>query len=507
MAGCEGGFKLRLVRVNLPDFSRAGYGQGEPELPYPAVVLDVREFGAVGGGVNDDAQAFQAALDAVGAEGGVVEVAAGRWRIESTWNIRSSRVVLRGAGSNRTILQCSRSLTEILGGGSWGQRGGLLRVWPPSETEVRENERDGEPLVVLERASPAGSRLLAVPVELAGISPGEWLRLEWFDERDGESLLDYLFGETMVGVDKGWVLREPNRPIVRDWVQVVQVRPGILVLAQPIRVPVRPEWSVTLSRYPCLEDVGIEGLSIEFPDGSAPLHHEETGYNGVEMYRTINSWVRDLRVRNGDVGLTLTLSKNVTARDLLFTGTRRMHIGIRVSHSSDCLIEEFSIEAPAIHSLQVLCATHRSVFSRGSGWRMNLDAHRQLPFEVLYTDLDILHGSQTVDIFDSGGTESRGPHAGRKMTYWNIRNWSTGPGTEYEHGPLYEWPEAHLIGLQGDGPTRVHGLVERCQAISHVGEAHPVANLFAYRRSQRLAGRAAEVELLTTESQARCRDW
>src|SRR5687767_1273399 len=53
------------ARSRLPDFSHAGYHQGEKPLPDVPVAGNVKQFGAKGDGTTDDSEAFQAALAAV----------------------------------------------------------------------------------------------------------------------------------------------------------------------------------------------------------------------------------------------------------------------------------------------------------------------------------------------------------------------------------------------------------------------------------------------------------
>ncbi|MFT7582798.1 MAG: hypothetical protein ACI9MR_004481, partial [Myxococcota bacterium] len=68
--------------------------------------LDVRDFGATGDGATDDTDALQAALDAVGSEGGAVYFPPGDYLISAALLPRS-RTLMRGEGSASTIFNTS----------------------------------------------------------------------------------------------------------------------------------------------------------------------------------------------------------------------------------------------------------------------------------------------------------------------------------------------------------------------------------------------------------------
>ncbi|MDZ7778305.1 MAG: glycosyl hydrolase family 28-related protein [Bacteroidales bacterium] len=69
----------------------------------PAAQLNVMDFGGTGDGVTDDAAAIQSAIDAIGAQGGVVYLPGGEFLIQSPLTL-PSRAVLRGVDSLSTHL-------------------------------------------------------------------------------------------------------------------------------------------------------------------------------------------------------------------------------------------------------------------------------------------------------------------------------------------------------------------------------------------------------------------
>jgi hypothetical protein len=84
----------------LHDFSYAGYAHGEREPTAPSSF--VVRVATDGGDMTDE---VQGALDAVAAlDGGVVLLGPGRFRIDGTLAVAHSRVVLKGAGRDKTWL-------------------------------------------------------------------------------------------------------------------------------------------------------------------------------------------------------------------------------------------------------------------------------------------------------------------------------------------------------------------------------------------------------------------
>ena len=80
------------------DWSIAGYPDS---FPQPALVYDVMNFGAVGNGITDDAQAIRDAIDSLHGNQGVIYFPPGQYLVGSTIDLPDS-VILRGATSDST---------------------------------------------------------------------------------------------------------------------------------------------------------------------------------------------------------------------------------------------------------------------------------------------------------------------------------------------------------------------------------------------------------------------
>ena len=66
--------------------------------------VSVKDFGAVGDGVADDTVAIQAAIDAVGTNGGCVNFPSGSYYLTNTLEIINDKVYLKGVGTGASIL-------------------------------------------------------------------------------------------------------------------------------------------------------------------------------------------------------------------------------------------------------------------------------------------------------------------------------------------------------------------------------------------------------------------
>lgn len=93
----------------LPDFSWAGYRNGEQPVVRVSTTFDVLDFGADASGATDSQPAFQAAIDAASLAGGVVTVPEGLFRIDDQLLVTASDVVLRGQGAATSRLWFTRS--------------------------------------------------------------------------------------------------------------------------------------------------------------------------------------------------------------------------------------------------------------------------------------------------------------------------------------------------------------------------------------------------------------
>ena len=90
------GISQTIPASRIADWSNVGYPDS---IPDPSVIFNVMQFGAVGDGITDDANAIRSAIDSLHGTRGVIYFPAGNYLVGSTLDLPDS-VILRGASSD-----------------------------------------------------------------------------------------------------------------------------------------------------------------------------------------------------------------------------------------------------------------------------------------------------------------------------------------------------------------------------------------------------------------------
>jgi hypothetical protein len=409
--------ELWSPRSRLPDFSLAGYRRGEAPYRVPRERISVRDFGAVGDGKADDTAAFQEAF--VRGGGKVIEIPPGRYLLTGLFSLTESHTVLRGAGSDRTVLVFQRPGEKLLPRPAktdgnqpttgWSWAGGLIsiggRAWPgKGEVPVTREQQRGDDRL----------RLASNPFR-----PGDEILLRLRDDED-KSLLQYLYrGQTgdISGLN-AWQVSQVFR--------VREVDREEVILDRPLRFDVQLRWKPVVQEFaPGITDVGIEGICFDFPVEPYQGHFREVGWNPIEIgSNAAHCWLRDIVIRNADNG-PFVGGYFCTVEEIRFeVDPERLsregycgHHGITF-FGNDCLCRRFTFECRFIHDLTVQSAIG-CVFAEGKGVDINFDHHRWAPYENLFTDIEVGRGTR---VFASSGGGMRGNHTAAGATFWCIRS-------------------------------------------------------------------------------------
>lgn len=438
-----------FTHPQIPYVGRAGRGGGAARFPRRPVAADVRDYGAVPDGATDCAPAINRAIAAAGrAGGGTVTIPPGTFRIDGLIQIGYDNVVLRGAGSARTTLYATRSLTELIGvygsryGGTksaWSWAGGLIWLAPKARWDslvgaIKEkawpfegwtgNRRDEwETLTPIEPARQGSWRVkVADPSRL---HPGALVLLRLADD-PAHTLLQHMAGGGPGPAAYSWEDKTKLLSYVPyEWpVRVARVHGRTVTLQRPLPLDLRPEWQPQFTTHVReLTGAGVEGLTLRMIPTPQSEHLLDKGYNGVVLQCAYDCWVDDVRVHDVDNGFGLVAASSCTLRRTRVGGRGEHHPYFCREGSHDNLVEDFTIEertvpAPAgtqLHGINVEGLSSYNVWSRGDMRMGTFDSHRGLPFANVRTDITVDNNGR------HGGDGSAGPLFGARFTHWNVR--------------------------------------------------------------------------------------
>ncbi|MFJ9579164.1 glycosyl hydrolase family 28-related protein [Streptomyces sp. NPDC101191] len=432
----------------IPYVGSAGAHGGAARLPRPPVVENVLAHGATPDGSADSAPAINRALAAAGERGGgTVLVPPGTYRIDGYLHIGDSGVVLRGAGSARTVLRATRSLTELIGpygsryGGdksAWSWAGGLIWLSPRARhaslvAAIRErawpfegwtgNRRDGWTTLTAVRPARRGDRTLTV-TDPSRLHRGQLVLLRLADDAD-HTLLEHMAGDGPGPEAYTWDDKTKLTSYVPyEWpVRITRIDGARVHLERPLPLDARPAWDPRLvSGAEALTGSGVTGLTLQAPLLGQSPHLLDRGYNGVTFQCAYDCWAEDVVVRDVDNGFGLVAASACTLRRTRVEGRGAHHPYFCREGSHDNLVEDFriaarTVPAPAgtqLHGINVEGLSSHNVWSRGVMETGTFDTHRGMPFANVRTEITVRNDGR------HGGDASAGPLYGARFTHWNV---------------------------------------------------------------------------------------
>lgn len=426
-------------RGRLPDFSFAGYHRGEDPIPAIPVVASVKDYGAKGDGVTDDTAAINKAISSISK--GAILIPAGTYKISNIIYIKKPNIVLRGEGKDKTIIKMTKSMTDILGAsGKWSYLGGTIWVdGSVSRTVVAE---------VTKEADRGANQLVLSSV--SGLSVGNSIRLEQTDV--DLTLANALLGDLEIGSN-----RSIGGKLVNFDTKITAISGNTITIDRYLPVEVRALWNPTVVKVKSsVYEVGIENLQVQLPNLVYPGHFKEKGFNGIYLEDVFNSWVKDVKVHNGDTGVALYKAYQSTVQGVTLThysgrpdsGGKSAHRGIGLSGTSnDNLVTSFDLQIVSNHDVSLDGPCAHNVFEDGSGVNIAMDHHGNSTHINLFTNIHVGQGSRP---FSSGGSADAMPHAMAYETFWNIRssNRFPLPGFIKKVTPYKIWgPLINFVGL------------------------------------------------------------
>jgi hypothetical protein len=519
---------LSTEAVYLPDYSYAGYHFGDKHIPSKTntTSVSVTDFGAIPNDNRDDTKAILNALNHAHTIDGHVTVTLpkGRFIVKDILKISRGNITVSGKGMGAqgtqlyfpmplSIIDKTPNLDELRkylrlhnkkqrdteiyiddyfseyswsGGVIWIQKAGTRPV--PYLEELDQQPQK----IAIAKKGKRGENILEVN-DASDISEGDVLRIDWHN-KDGKQggIVKSIYGDTEQVIGSHH-FDFPNRPLVMQPTQIKSVRGNMIEILDPLLHDINNDIPAHLSSWEHLQEVGIEGLSIQFPTGDTYGHHVEQGFNGIYLTSVFNGWIRDVSFNNADSAILTENSGNVTISNIHSYGTRFGHYGIHLGSVHNFLVEDAKIMNSTVHTFSMNTKSTKSVFLRGVGFTQpTLDQHAGANHQNLYDNMTFHIEAERdekgpyYDLWFGGGAGYWQPGHGRYNTTWNSKLLVESGADSNETVRIMgqtEGPDARVIGMYGNRRFDVEHYPS-----PHIGEINSkvaISSLYEYQKQQR----------------------
>lgn len=439
----------------LPDYSYAGYHNGEAPLPTvdgPLFDVTAAPYSADKTGQSDATAAIQKALTAAGtAGGGVVFFPKGRYRIDGVLDVSKSRVVVRGAGSHGdTVSELWFTASAGLGYKSHFTFHGDLVAGPalPLVTEGAQ-----------------GSREVRV-ADASSLKVGDDVQVGW-------TITDAFTAEhNMTGT---WVtFANQWKPFFRRRVVAVDTTqaPHRITLDVPLRYPAKLRDQAAVKKETgALAEIGVESIAVANAVAYADAW-KEIQVHLLELRGIKDGWVRDVRsfpspksspagFHIQGSGLLVKDSKRVTVADTQLEKAQNRGDGgcgylFEITTSNEILVRD-SVGREGRHNFiqnwdfGATGLVFLRIFSEGGRNYLSMDGlslPAQSEFHHSLTMACLIDGATLNDGWNALNRGSYSSGAGitaTQATFWNPRGTGTISSFQFGYG--------YVVGSQG--PTLV----------------------------------------------------
>ncbi len=475
----------------LPDFSYAGYHNGELKLPnFKEQIILATDYGAVANDGLDDSKAIKKALEATKNMPGniVLQLPAGKLILSDILYIERSNFILRGAGIGEggTEIYCPRPLMYLenpealaelreylvkfdkrqrekennidLPFSQYAWCGGIIWTQVPGErvkSYLGSYDISQNVLAKVSKGNRGENMFYANDVK--SLKVGDVVQLELFNKTGEKSnIITDLYKNTNVKVGSHhWEF--PTLPIVRQQVEILKIEGNKITIKTPLTVDILPEYEAQLVEWKHLEEVGIEHLKIQFPNYPSVAHHVEPGFNAIYLTRIYNSWVKDVEISNADSGILTEEIANVTIKDIVTNGSNLAHYTVAMAGVHNVLVNNLKVFNEAVHPLSFNTFSTKNVYQNCEVFvKPILDQHSGANHQNLFDNITVhisAKNDNTYALFEGGGAGYWKPSHGAYSTFWNInvqlQNKHQENSTIVLNG-MQDGPFANLIGVYGN---------------------------------------------------------
>ncbi|KXI30722.1 hypothetical protein AX660_04665 [Paraglaciecola hydrolytica] len=481
----------------LPDFSYAGYANGERQPDTSAFqVINVIDHGIFADDELDDSQALIALLAELKTQNTpvVLQFNSGRYIISSIIFIERSNIVLRGAGSGdsgtefyfpRPLIytQPTEELAELreylvklnkvqkekannilLPYTEWSWSGGFFWTKVPAQRVKSYLEEYDQTIEALSKATQGKQGAFELQVkDSSQLKRGQIVEIQWHNihGKDGP-LLKELYHDKVTNIGSHhWQFT--NLALARQQVEITAINGNKINIKTPLLHNISTDGSVSLVPWQHLKDVGFEHMRFNFAFASYIAHHVEQGANGIYLTRVYNSWIDDVQITNADSGILTEEIANVSIKNVLTNGEKLAHYSVQIGGVHNVLVEGLKVLNPVVHSLSFNTFSSRNVYLNCEiAQHPSLDQHSGVNQQNLFDNIRVFatlkDGASSYPLFAGGGAKYWKPSHGAYNTLWNIQI-TFSNGHERQQPVLLngmtDGPLARLVGITANLPIDI----------------------------------------------------
>ncbi|MBW8191458.1 glycoside hydrolase family 55 protein [Neiella marina] len=433
----------------LPDFSYAGYQWGESPTDIDYQLLDVTDYGVIANDGIDDTPAMLKALLAAHQIATPVNLLfpPGTVLLSQPIFINRSFIRLQGAGDGSTVLAFDRPLLQLpesilaayqidkkkeppaISPVSW--RGGFIWAHPIAdgthgkpEIELQSGQRGKFEVGMLDTSSLTVGDVITV----------RWCRLGC----DLSSFTEHLMDHQPVTLGKGFA---NMNGLVSQYLTVTGIGSDSIRVKEPLAHDIKPDWQVMQLATNMLEQVHLDGFTIQFPELPYAGHHQEQGFNGVYLHRVSQSSVSNVTVEHADNAFFMNDSTTSSLSNIEVRG-REGHYSIAIEDSNHILVTDFALTASMLHNPSVGWGAELNVYRRGRIEHARIEQHKGLNQQNLFESLDV-HAQKKRRVFSLGGNRLYGPTSAAFNTFWDVAI----SAAEGQFSAVTDAPSARLVGV------------------------------------------------------------
>jgi hypothetical protein len=481
----------------LPDFSYAGYANGERQPDTSNfTVIDVSKHNIIANDGLDDSQALLTLLDKIGKDSkpSILQFASGRYIISSIIYFDRDNLVVRGAGSGQggtefyfprpliyapdppelkelrdylvklDKIQKEKANNIYLPFTQWAWSGGYFWTRKPGVRVKKYLDEYDQPIASLAKAVDGVQGAYWITVDTSkSIIQGQIIEVQWYNDQgeNGELLQELYHGKVNNVGSHHWSF--DNLALSRQQVEVIAVKGNKIRIKAPLLHSIKANWKVNIAPWEHLQQVGFEHFHMNFAYAERIAHHVEQGFNGIYLTRVYNSWIDDVKITNADSSVLLEEVANLSLSNITTDGSKYAHYSVQMGGVHNVLVDNLKVENPVEHPLSFNTFATRSVYLNSEVFQKPvLDQHsgvnHQNLFDNILVHVQLAPEQREYPLFAGGGASYWKPSHAAYNSFYNIRvDFSNGQNldTPVLLNGMKDGPLARIFGVSGNNPVVV----------------------------------------------------